>query len=103
VSDNLADVVNEYADTVASMQRELRKMRAALELAWRVHVGKEVHLGLERASGVGQRCIPCICAAGLGRGFCDEVTAEDLEAELQKVKGEAASPGAGGRPCPPRP
>lgn len=68
---------------------DAKSLRAALELVWRVHVKENTHLGLERHSGITQRCIPCICAAALGRLIdYDGVPADTIESVLDAVRNE---------------
>lgn len=65
---------------------ELGRMKAALELIWTIHVRKHVHLGLERYSGLEQRCIPCICALALGQSMDGFAEAEAFEKERELLR-----------------
>jgi len=69
----------------------VRRLEAALELVWRIHVQKHMHLGLERGSGVGQHCIPCICAAALNRGM-DDVHTDEFVDELTGMREDSEAP-----------
>lgn len=63
------------------------RVEKALELVWHIYVRKHTHLGLERPSGVSQHCIPCICAAALGRGlYSGDVSTADFQRELDGLQ-----------------
>lgn len=66
----------------------VRMLETAIKLIWHIHVRAHQHLGLERASGIEHRCIPCICALSLGRTG-DGTWPEMFDDELRKVEGEA--------------
>jgi hypothetical protein len=61
-----AALANAAADT--AMGEDNARLRAALNLVWAMHIRREVHLGWERSSGLGE-CIPCTCALALGRSM----------------------------------
>lgn len=72
-------------DEIREALGELELAQVALELVWGLYVQSNLHLGLERASGVEHGCIACICAAGLRRGM-DPVPVERLRKKLEEVK-----------------
>lgn len=68
-------LTTETADSV-------ERYRLALQLLWELHGQKEVHLGMERHSGVAQHCASCICWAALN----GEVDVETLKVELEILR-----------------
>lgn len=64
------------------------RYEAALRLVWSIHVRKHVHLGLERASGLEGRCIPCICALALGMSIDGSATAAQFDEQRAKLLAE---------------
>lgn len=75
VSATAESLTTETADSV-------ERYRLALQLLWELHGQKEVHLGMERHSGVAQHCASCICWAALN----DEVDVKTLKVELEILR-----------------